>query len=134
MQACPNGLLIGLTDEKGSEEMLNLSEIIEKISDEYRKDPRNKVFAPQELLIASAKEEMDEDISAETLIKIVSTFQDGNISGDDQERYDAIVYGCGLLARKCFADDPEDEDAEVDYQISWIENGDGSISAEIRPN
>ena len=31
-------------------------------------------------------------------------------------------------------DDPDDEDAEVDYEITWIENDDGSIAAEIRPS
>jgi len=48
--------------------------------------------------------------------------------------YDAAVFCCSVLSRKCFAEDPEDEEAEVDYQISWIKNDDGSIVAEIRPS
>ena len=111
-----------------------LDELIEKISNEFHKDPRNKVFAPQELLIASVKEEMGEDISTDRLSSIVSLYKEGEIDGDEEEIYDAAVYSCGVLARKCFADDPEDEDAEVDYEISWIENEDGSITAEIRPS
>ena len=114
--------------------MPNFDELIETISGEFHKEPRNKVFAPQELLIASVKEEMGEDISAEKLSLIVSSYQEGELDGDDEEIYDAAVYCCSVLARKCFADDPDDEDAEVDYEISWIENEDGSTSAEIRPS
>jgi len=120
--------------EEGDYQMPDFDELIEKISDEFHKDPRNKVFAPQELLIASVKEEMGEDISADMLSSIVSLHEEGEIDGDEEEIYDAAVYCCGVLARKCFADDPEDEDAEVDYEISWIENEDGSIAAEIRPS
>ena len=119
--------------EEGDDQMPDFDELIEKISDEFHKDPRNKVFAPQELLIASVKEEMGEDISAERLSSIVSSYEEGEIDGDEEEFYDAAVYCCGVLARKCFADDPEDEDAEVQYEISWFENEDGSIAAEIRP-
>jgi len=120
--------------EEGADQMPDFDELIEKISDEFHDDPRNKVFAPQELLIASVKEEMGEDISADKLSRIISSYEEGEIDGDDEEIYDATVYCCGVLARKCFADDPEDEDAEVDYDVSWIKNEDGSIAAEIRPS
>ena len=114
--------------------MPDFDDLIEKTSNEFHKDPRNKVFASQELLIASVKEETGEDISADKLSTIVSLFQDGNLDGDEEEIYDAATYCCGVLARKCFADDPEDEDAEVDYEVSWIENEDGSVTAEITPS
>ena len=120
--------------EEGDDQMPDFDELIEKISNEFHKDPRNKVFASHELLIASVKEETGEDISTDRLSSIVSLYSDGEIDGDEEEIYDAAVYSCGVLARKCFADDPEDEDAEVDYEISWIENEDGTIAAEIRPS
>ena len=113
--------------------MPDFDELIEKISDEFHKDPRNKVFAPQELLDRECERGNGEDISAERLSSIVSSYEEGEIDGDEEEIYDAAVYCCGVLARKCFADDPEDEDAEVQYEISWFENEDGSIAAEIRP-
>jgi len=47
---------------------------------------------------------------------------------------DGAVYACSVLARKCFGENPEDKDVDVDYQISWLENNDGSYVAEIRPN
>lgn len=113
--------------------MENLDELIQKISDEFHRDPRNKVFASQDILIASVKEEKGEDISVDRLSSIVSSYLEGQVEGDEQEIYDAAVYSCGVLARKCFADDPEDEDAEVDYEISRIWNEDVLIAAEIRP-
>lgn len=112
---------------------MELDDLIEKVTTDFRNDPRNKVFASQELLIASVLEESGEEISPSRLASIVSAYQEGSLDGDDEELYDAAVYCCGILARKCFADDPENEDAEVDYTLDWINNKDGSLAAEIRP-
>ena len=72
----------------GDDQMPDFDELIEKISNEFHKDPRNKVFAPQELLIASVKEEMGEDISADRLSSIVSSYEEGEIDGDEEEIYE----------------------------------------------
>lgn len=61
------------------------------------------MFAHQDLLIASVKEEMGEDISADRLSSIISSYEEGEINADEEEIYDAAVYCCGILARKCFA-------------------------------
>ena len=34
---------------------------------------------------------------------------------------------------KSDGENPDDEDEEVDYSISWIEGSDGEFSAEVRP-
>ena len=47
---------------------------------------------------------------------------------------DAAIYACSVVAGMCFGDDPEDEDEEVDYEISWLEEDGGEYTAEIRPN
>jgi len=107
--------------------------LIDTTVSEFRADPRNKVYASQDLLLASVKEELDKTLSPEELQSIVSGYQSGDLDGDDEEIYDAATFCCSVLARECFADDPEDEDAEVDYDVEWIKNDDGSISAEIRP-
>lgn len=44
-----------------------------------------------------------------------------------------MTFGCSVLARKCFGVDPDDEDEEVDYELSWLEADDGAVVAEIRP-
>ncbi len=85
------------------------------------------------LLTASVHEEMGKEISPNDLKEIIHGYQEGDLNGNQEGIYDAAVYCCGVLARKCFADDPDDEDAEVDYEVSWIENQDGSMSGEVRP-
>jgi len=113
---------------------MELDDLIEVVSSEFRKDPKNKVFASQDILIASVLEESGEVISPEKLTSIVRAYEAGSLEENDQEIYDAAVYCCSVLARKCFSDDPEDEDAEVDFSLSWIEGEDGSLIAEIRPD
>ncbi len=113
--------------------MPDFDELIEKVSTDFHADPRNKVIAPAELLTASVHEEMGKEISPNDLKEIIHGYQEGDLNGNQEGIYDAAVYCCGVLARLCFADDPDDEDAEVDYEVSWIENQDGSMSGEVRP-
>ena len=113
---------------------MSLDEMIEEIVEEFKKDPRNKVFAPEAVLLASAKEETGDNISKETLRPIIEKHQNGELDDDDYDVLDGAVYACSVLARKCFGENPEDKDVDVDYQISWLENNDGSYVAEIRPN
>ena len=114
--------------------MLDFDDLVDSIVEEFKKDPRNKVFAHQSLLIASVKEETDNEISQDQLGSLIQSYENGELDGDEEELYDAAVYCCSVLARKCFGEDPDDEDEEVDYEVSWVENEDGTFSAEIRPN
>ena len=125
---------LNVKEDKGGQDMSDFEGLIEKVVKEFRSDPRNKVFAPQELLIASALEELGKEISFDELKSLVDDYESGSLDEDQEEIYDGIVYCCAELARKCFGEEPDDEDEEVDYEISWIENGDGSIAAEIRPD
>ena len=112
--------------------MKDMFEIADLIANDYKKDPRNKTYATEELILASILEETGELISAASLHGLIDQYQSGELSSIDEEKYDAASYGCGVLARKCFAENPEDEDAEVDYEIFWLVNDDNSISAEIQ--
>lgn len=114
--------------------MVDLDDLIEKISYEFHADPKNKVFASENLLLTSVKEEIDKDLSVKELRSLIQDYKNGDLDGDTEEIYDAAVYCCGILARKCFAEDAEDEDAGVNFEISWIENEDETIAAEIRPS
>ena len=88
----------------------DLDDLIEKVLVKFKSDPRNKVYADQKLLQASVHEEMGKEISPEELKQIIHGYEEGELEGDDEEIYDAAVYCCGLLARRCVGDDPDDEE------------------------
>ena len=112
--------------------MKDMFEIAEEIANEFRKDPRNKTYANEKLILASIFEETGQHKSVAELHNLIDKYQSGELSSEEEEIYDAASFGCGILARKCFAEDPEDEDADIDYEIFWLVNDDNSISAEIQ--
>ena len=71
--------------------------------------------------------------SASDLKSLIYKHGEGGLDDHEVEIFDAAVYCCGVLARKCFAEDPDDEEAEVNYDVSFVETEDG-IAAEIRPS
>lgn len=107
--------------------------LIDKTVGVYRADPRNKVYASSNLLVAAVEEELGVTASTNSIAEVVDRYKEGNIQGEDQDIYDAMTFGCSVLARKCFGVDPDDEDEEVDYELSWLEADDGEVVAEIRP-
>lgn len=112
------------------------AELIDKIIDEYKADPRNKVFIDENTLLASAIEETGNDISVDQLRKAIKNFLSGEMEDDDYSIYDGAIYACGVASNNCFGDPSEhedDDDYSVDYEIDWIENDNGSFCAEIRP-
>jgi hypothetical protein len=112
---------------------MSFDELLEAVVEEFRADPRNKVFAPEPLLLASVQEETGKSVSPEKLRDVIADYVSGSIDDADSEIYDGAVYSCSQLAKACFSEDPEDELEEVEYEVSWIENEDGSYSAEVRP-
>ena len=112
---------------------MELDQQVEQLAAIFHQDPKNKVFANEKLLLASVLEESGNEISAEKLVTIIKSYEDDNLSGADEELYDAAVYCCNVLARKCFAEDAEDEDEEVDFNLTWLHKDDGTVFAEIRP-
>jgi len=111
--------------------MKSLDSLVQAIVSEYRQDPRNKVFLAEDVLLASATEETSSSVEAQALRESVKAYQEGEASDEQQAIYDGAVAVCGRIARSCFGDDP---DADLDYDVSWIENDDGSWSAEVRPS
>jgi len=87
--------------------MKDMFEIADLIANDYKKDPRNKTYATEELILASILEETGELILAASLHGLIDQYQSGELSSIDEEKYDAASYGCGVLARKCFAEDPK---------------------------
>jgi hypothetical protein len=113
------------------------AELIDKIIDDYKADPRNKVFIDENTLLAAAKEETGNDITNVQLRSTIRNFLSGEMDGDDYSIYDGAIYACAVASNNCFGDPSaheDDDDYSVDYEIDWIENDDGSFTAEIRPS
>lgn len=112
------------------------AELIDKIIDDFKADPRNKVLIDEETLLASAIEESGNDISLDQLRQTIRNFLSGEMEDDDYANYDGAIYACTVAANNCFGDPAEhedDDDYSVDYEIEWLENNDGSFTAEVRP-
>ena len=109
---------------------MSLKILVDALAAEYKKDPRNKIFVTEEILLSSVAEEIGEAITLEQLREVISAFLSGDMDENLESIYDAAVYSCSLSAQHCFNDDPEDE---IDYEIDWLENDDGAYVAEIRP-
>ena len=113
---------------------MSLSALVDacrELATEYKADPRNKIFVSEEMLIASATEETGTKVSAAKLRKVIAACLSGDMDDEFQAIYDGAAYACGLSARHCFNDDPDDD---IDYEIDWQEQEDGSYIAEVRPS
>ena len=111
------------------------SNLIDRIIAEFKTDPRNKVHIDEETLLAAATEESGNEVSVTALRNSIKNFLSGDMEGDDYQIYDGAVYACAVAAKNCFGE-PEnhedDDDYSVDHEIEWIENADGSYTAEVR--
>ena len=63
--------------------------------------------------------------------KVIGDWSGGELTSADETVYDGAVASCGTVARRCFGEDSEDD---VDYDVSWVEEDDGSFTAEVRPS
>lgn len=109
---------------------------IDKIIDDFKADPRNKVFIDEETLLSSALEETGNEVSLEQLRQAIKNFLNNEMDGDDYSIYDGAIYACSVASNHCFGNPEENEDDDyysVDYEIDWLENDDGSFTAEVRP-
>lgn len=108
-----------------------MQNLIDQIVDEFKSNPRNKIFINEEILIASVKEETGDVINSNQLRSIIAKYINGDMNEAEQSLYDGAVYACGLTARRCFNEDPDDD---LDYEIQWLEGDDGSYTAEVSPS
>ena len=106
--------------------------MIQSLAEEFRKDPRNKVFVSEEILLASVLEETGQEINCDRLRGVINAYLSGDLDSHAQDVYDGAAYACSSAAKVCFAENPDDEDEDVDYSISWVEDSDGDFSAEVR--
>ena len=118
-------------DDACSEDSMALQELLANLVSDFKADPRNKIFVTEEMLVASATEETGTKVSAARLRKVIAAYLSGDMDDEFQAIYDGAVYACGLAARHCFNDDPDDG---IDYEVDWQEQEDGSYIAEVRPS
>ena len=113
------------------------ADLIDKIIDDYKADPKNKILIDEDTLLASSVEETGKLISRDQLRAAITNFLSNEMDGDDYSIYDGAVYACSVAANHCFGDPVEYEEDDyysVDYQLDWIQNSDGSFAAQIRPS
>jgi hypothetical protein len=111
------------------------ADLIDKVIDDFKADPRNKIAIDEDTLLASSIEETGYPITRDQLRASISNFLSNNMDGDDYSVYDGAIYACSVAANHCFGDPVAYEDDDyysVDYQLNWIQNSDGSFTAEIR--
>jgi hypothetical protein len=112
------------------------ADLIDKIIDDYKSDPKNKILIDEDTLLASSVEETGNLISRHQLRTTIENFLSNEMDGDDYSIYDGAVYACQCAANHCFGDPVEyeaDDYYSVDYHLDWIQGSDGSFAAQIRP-
>lgn len=112
------------------------ADLIDKIIDDYKVDPKNKIIIDEDTLLASSVEETGNLITREQLRTSIANFLSNEMDGDNYSIYDGAIYACQCAANHCFRDPVEYKDDDyytVDYEINWIENNDGAFCAEVRP-
>jgi hypothetical protein len=113
------------------------ADLIDKIIDDYKVNPKNKIIIDENTLLASSIEETGKLISRDQLRTTIANFLSNSMDGDDYSIYDGAIYACSVAANHCFGDPVEyeaDDYYSADYQLDWIQSNDGSFAAEIRPS
>jgi hypothetical protein len=123
-----DGVLQEVAGKVASQNRDDLQSKLSEFVAEFNKNPRNKILIEWDLLIQSARFELQKEIKGEKVKRAIVSYIRGRISASNEEIYDAAVAVCGELARKCFAPGRDD----CDYQISWSETADGNFLAEVR--
>jgi predicted DNA-binding WGR domain protein len=122
-------------DEKSDEVLVStgIATLARRYAVNFLRDPRNKAHVEEDLLLKSVSEELGKKTSPKALRSVVKKFINGGMSEKDEQLYDAAIYVCALIAKQVWANNPEDEEEDVDYSIDWIENPDDSVCAVVRP-
>ena len=116
-----------LSLESGAAASSEVADLMAVIVDEFKKDPRNKVFGSIEFILSFVKDETGKTPDIVEFEKIINSYQAGKLKGKSNTLiYDAAVFACNSLGRACF-----NLDDDHDCSITWLENN-GSIIAEIR--
>jgi len=116
--------------------VIMFADLVDKIIDEYKIDPKNKIIIGEDTLWASSLEETGNPVSLSQLRAAIKNFLSNEMDGDDYAIYDGAIYACQCVANHCFGDPFEyeaDDYYSIDYKLDWIQNSDGSFAAQIRP-
>lgn len=97
-------------------------EIIASIVGNFNDEPRNKIVISSSNLCNYAADELGSELSAESLAKALTAFEDGEASENDKKIVDAATSLCHQVANRCWGeceDEDEDEWSEVDISTEW---------------
>ena len=114
---------------KGFTKKMDLADAITNVVREFKADPRNKVSIEEDLLIISASEETGEKVTASALRKAIAAYLKGKSNDKQMALYDGATYVCGMAARLCFGDNP---DEDIDYEVDWSTQSNGALVAVVR--
>ena len=103
---------------------MSQEEIISSIVNSFKNESRNKSIISCSDLCGYAYEELDSELSPESLAKAITAFVDGEANEDDERIVDAATSLCHQVSNRCWGeceDEEEDEWSEVDISTEWTD-------------
>ncbi|AKN59997.1 hypothetical protein WB44_01365 [Synechococcus sp. WH 8020] len=97
-------------------------EIITSIVSSFKKEPRNKIIISCSDLCGYASEELESELTPESLAKAINAFENGEANEHDERIVDAATSLCHQASNRCWGeceDEEEDEWSEVDISTEW---------------
>ena len=101
---------------------MSQEEIIASIVSSFKNEPRNKIVISCIDLCNYAAEELGSELTAESLAKAITAFQDGEANENDERIVDAATSLCHQVSNRCWGeceDEEEDEWSEIDISTEW---------------
>jgi len=114
---------VSMVDNSSFDDQLNY------LVSNFKKDHRNKVSIDETLLLLGIKEELGLILTGTELATLINQYQSDDLDSDQMETYDAATIVCGQVASRCFSEDGDD----MDYELDWNEDDAGHVFAIIRP-
>lgn len=101
---------------------MDQEQIIGKIVDSCKEEPRNKIIIDAKPLADYASGELGSEVSAAQLAEALIRYEEGEASDEDQNLVDAATSLCHQVANRCWGECEsveEDEWSEVDISTEW---------------
>ena len=77
---------------------MSVDRMIQNLAEEFRKDPRNKVFVGEDILLVSVLEETGQEINSGRLREVINAYLGGDLGSGEQDIYDGAVTAGSLIS------------------------------------